>query len=557
MALLKIPLYPVITIKKDDGTLYTFNPFDGTYDFKVASLRTKPVSDSKGGVFTLRIQSSDASNSGANTLLSNITGANEVTIWVGKSDLTKTKIFLGIVETIKDIESTPELMDITLSGPDWGSNILKNRIIDQDWIQDKQSDGITLDNTDDTVLISQIVEDLLTQNSSYFVENDVTIEDQGVIVSSANITPNDLRIAQFSARMETADDKLDELDEYGNAIHYIDAEKIFYMKEVPLFTSSTPTFMISDNETDAAVVAWDQDKLGLIQPGATIKNSLEHYKRRLYGVGGDQLKLDVEKAIVTHSTPLYDKYIAVQFTTKASNLDSLAISLSKTGTPSIDPILEIIEDDGGAPGSNVISIKSINRNAITTSAQFHVFTMNLELVANTTYWMILRKDAGDVSNTINWHRDNADTGIHSTSTDGITFTPATTPDRHNYACRVYSRNPITPFKPGTGITATDLLREEVLRDSAITDYFAMNAKLSEQLTTASQLKQILTCKIYAPNDMFAVGDKISVNKTASGKVIVGDFLISNMELIFDSSNQNTPGPTGFDIECVRFIPFSI
>ena len=175
MAINKRPLLPVITIKKDDATLYTWNPFAGTFDFRVQSLRFTPVADSKGGQFQLTIVSSDATNVNARTLLTNITGNNEVTIWVGKTDTTKTKVFLGIVETVETYEPNLNLTTITLSGPDFGSNILKRRILDRSWTRAKESDGITLAN-DVTVLISQIVSDIITGAESLYVETDPTIE---------------------------------------------------------------------------------------------------------------------------------------------------------------------------------------------------------------------------------------------------------------------------------------------------------------------------------------------------------------------------------------------
>ena len=555
MPVTKRPLLPVITIKKDDATLYTFNSFIPTFDFRVLSLRLKPVSDSKGGTFKLSIISADGTTSGTNTLLNNIGGNNEVTIWIGKTDATKTKIFLGIVESVQVDEPNKNLMTLTLTGPDFGSNILKNRIIDQDWVQKKTSDGITLDTTDNNVLVSQIVTDILTIKSSYYVENDITIADQGVIVTAGNITPNDIRIPQFSASMEYADDKIDELDVYGKSIHYVDPDKNFIMKQVPLFTSSTPTIMLSDNLTDAATVAWDQDKLGYIAPNSSMVYSLENYKKRIYGIGGDQLKLDVAKETTSSSTVLYDKYIVVKFTTVASNLDSIQIALSKTGSPSLDAVLELVEDASGAPGTSIIRVVSLNKNAVTGTAAMHNFTMNAELTANTAYWMILRDDGGDVSNTYNWHRDALDTGTHSTSTDGVTWTPAATPNRWNFAYRIYSRNPITPYKPGSGIVATDLLREEVVRDATITDYDTMAKSIAADLEIVSQVKEIFTCNVYAPNTLFAVGDKIRINKTASGKVIVGDFLCSNIEYIFDNSNDGAVGAIYFEAEFIRYSIF--
>ena len=100
----KRPLLPKITIQKTSG-VYTFDPLSSTFDFRVGSLTVKPAFDAVGGTFSLNIIGSSGTNAQMNTILSNISEGNEVTIWVGKTSATLTKIFLGVIEEIVIDES--------------------------------------------------------------------------------------------------------------------------------------------------------------------------------------------------------------------------------------------------------------------------------------------------------------------------------------------------------------------------------------------------------------------------------------------------------------------
>src|SRR3990167_2479358 len=157
----KQPLLPVITIQKNDASLYTFNHFISTYDFRVRRCEVTPPIDSIGGKFNITITSADGTVSALNTILTNINEGNEVTIWIGKDNTTKTKAFLGIIETTEITQPNKNYFELKISGPDWGSYILKSRIVSRSWTQKRT--GTVIDTTDNTTLVSQIVDDLLTE----------------------------------------------------------------------------------------------------------------------------------------------------------------------------------------------------------------------------------------------------------------------------------------------------------------------------------------------------------------------------------------------------------
>src|SRR3990167_5112143 len=129
VSITKKPLLPKITVTGDDATIYTYDPLGGTFDFRLRGLQFQPAYDSKGGSFTMQITSSDGTNTETNTLLTNLSGGNELTIWLGKTTGTLTKLFNGIIEKIEIQEPHKNFLDVTFSGPDWGSSILKNRVV--------------------------------------------------------------------------------------------------------------------------------------------------------------------------------------------------------------------------------------------------------------------------------------------------------------------------------------------------------------------------------------------------------------------------------------------
>ena len=63
----------------------------------------------------------------------------------------------------------------------------------------------------------------------------------GNVVFTAGNYPNvstSYQVPQFEANAEKLDDKLTELDELGGTIHFVDADKTFYMKDALTISSS-------------------------------------------------------------------------------------------------------------------------------------------------------------------------------------------------------------------------------------------------------------------------------------------------------------------------------
>ena len=554
----KRPLLPVITIQKTSG-IYTFNPFTLVFDFRVGSLSVKPSFDAVGGTFSLNIIGATGTNSEMNTILTNISEGNEVTIWVGKSDATKTKIFLGVIEEIVIDESNKNFMSVTLSGPDWGSDLLKNRVVNYQWDQRRNSSGV-LDTTDTSTTIKNIIDDLLNDTQSYpsGAVDSITAVSQGLVYDSANVLPIDYSLPTFSAKYEFLDDKLQELDDYGLSYHYVDPNKNFIMSQLNISSSSAPaTILFTDDHTDSTT--WTSGNVGLIAPGSSFKRTLEHHKRRVFGLGGLSSAVDTSNTTTTSNDVLASQYLAARFTPTKTTLSYIILWLSQVGTPTQDIIVELRDESisGNTPTGEVL--RSISKNKAflggAGSATASVFEMNEELTPGRNYWIVVMQNGTDVSNCFRWHRDALSTGVSSSSADDVTWSTDLT--GYNYAFQTFLGNEIVQVSRDPNLTATSKhFHEDTLRKSDIIDEKVLKFLLTQENKTAHKKKEILKCQVYAPDTLLQTGQKIRVRKQASGYLVDGEFTLGQIEYVFESSDDLCTGIFHYEVELTRFVDYN-
>lgn len=577
VSITKKPLLPNVKIEKNDASFYTFNHFAGTYNFRLRGLTCTPPKDNQKGHFSIRLTSANASNTDANTILSNIKRGNEVQIWIGKTDPgtsdSSTRLFLGRIETLEIYEHTASFMDIEISGPDWGSDILKSRIVNRNWTQIKTGDGITLDTTDETTLIQQIVLDLLTEANSY-AAGEVPVGDatgsgstQGIVVTAANIQTPDIKLPAFVANYERLDDKLSELDSIGGTIHWVGPDKVFHMELPVESTSSRPAeILITDDYTNATAIAWPpgQTKVGLIGTDCDYKITVENKKSRYFGIGGGVEEVDQSKETNASSTTLNGQYIGMKFTPTKIFLEGVALYLGKTGDPPTSSVTCMIYENKSNEPVDLLCSARIDEKYVTASGGWVTFKMQTELNTANSYWIILQKNPGDdVSNCYKWYRDSASTGVSGTSSDGDTWTIDAT--GFNYMYRTYTTYPLVTIvsDPNNGVLTSKHFHEEVIFKNDITIHTVLNKLLTGESNTGFKEKEMLKCRIYAPDTILSAGQKIRVIKTASGKSIStagtpsnDDFILSDVTYTFESTNEGGTGTFWYDAELIRFVSYT-
>ena len=558
----KVPLLPVITIEKTSG-VFTYNPFISTFDFRVGMLSVKPAFDAVGGTFSLEIIGATGTNAEMNTILSNISEGNEVTIWVGKSNATKTKIFLGVIEDIEIVEPNKNFMIVTLSGPDFGSDILKNTVVLFQYEQRLTSLG-EVDTTDTSTSIVNLVNKILNDTQSYpnAAVDSITAVTKGIVYDATKVLPLDYQIPIFNARYDFLDDKLQELDDYGLSYHYVDADKNFIMSQLNVSTSSAPaTILFTDDANDST--SWVSGKVGLIAPNSNFKRTLEHHKRRVFGLGGLSSVIDQQNTTTTSNSTMASVYKAQRFTPTKTTLSKINLYLSIIGTPTSDLVLELRDDSASGTSLPIGEVRrsiSKNKNILSTTgttATIVSFEMNEELTPGRNYWIVLMQNGTDAANCFSWHKDALDTGTSATSTNDTTWNLTTTPNRFNYAFQAFLGNELIAVSTEANtVVSSKHFHEDTIRKSDIINNELLKIILLQENKTVHKKKEILKCMIYAPDTLLSTGQKIRVRKQLSGYVIDGDFTLGQIEYVFESGEDTSTGNFYYNVELTRFVDFA-
>lgn len=551
-------MLPVVVITKNDASTYTANYFTGVKNFGIDSLELHLPFDRTGGTFKLVITSSDASNSAMNTLLGNISNGNEILFYIGKSDAGKQKIFRGIIETTQIDEPNKNTMKVTLSGPDWGSDLLKHRVVNGSWIQKKLSDGVTLDNTDNTVLINQIISDLTSDSNRYMVIDGITAVAQGLVYDSTKVVAPSLRVAQFEANGEKLDDKLSALDDIAGTVHFVDPDKNLIVH--PALATTDSGLLLTDDPNDSLIATWAAGYVGLIattNSKVTYKKTLENHQRRLIGLGGDASYIDQKQETNSGTTNMDSNFIAQQFQPVFEKCQQIGVYVGWVGIPTANLILSLVQDNGGLPTGTVVRTIQKGPSEIIAAGGWIYFPIGDVLNVKTPYWVILQK-AGTNINTYKWYRDAVDhnPSTSATSSDGLSWSLTTTPNRFNYMFRQYYNTPIMSVYPFTVSSSDKHFHEEVYRYPYINQQDTLTKYLTGVAPTLLTQKEIIICDIYASDVLPTIGQSARCRKQQSGYVIDGTYVIGDLTFSFQASDDGQTGNSYFGIQAVQFTTFS-
>lgn len=488
------------------------------------------------------------------TLLANIAEGYEVTFAAGKTSST-TNLLRGVIESITIEEGGPNFMKIHLSGPDFGSSILNHTVVKGAWVQQKEADGVTLDDTDDNVLIYNIIDDMISNaDRCYIVPTDgITAETKGLnAVSATYCKPPNKRLAQFFANSEFIGDKLREMDDEFNTIHYVDFSKNLVVQS-PALTSSG--ILLVDKTDDAVAATWDTTKLGYLVT-TSYEKTLESHRKRLYGYGGDQ-RLDhaqQKQTTTTTFTKNDTSWLAMKFMPYYTNIATIYLYLDKVGDPGNANVLFIVNDSSGNPSSSTLKTMTIDAASVTGTAGWHHVDLNEDgLNTEGFYWIVLQ-ETGDASNYYRWYRTNGSTSYTTaTSSDGITWSVTSAGD--GFAYRAYSTSPLMVPMPSAGLAASDKhFYEEVIRKPDITEIERMLDALNGVHSIANKRKEILRANVYAPDALLQTNQTVRVRKQAAGHTfdsLGNDFVIGEITYRFDTSQ----GYLYQDVELVRYVAY--
>jgi hypothetical protein len=343
----------------------------------------------------------------------------------------------------------------------------------------------------------------------------------------------------------------------------------------------TPPVFLTDDVNDSSAGSYTYH--GYIAPGATYSKTIEGHRRRYYGVDSGLGTPDQSNpagvggvygdpsVVGTPYTNVDADFHAVRFSPTKRKCSAFAIFVAKTGTP--EPlIVELREADptNGTPnGSRIVERQKV-AGAIATLAEvaadptlgWHYFSVNDELNTKTNYFIVFvppNTSAGS-GNLYHWYYTALTGGTSATGSDGITWSSGTV----NYAYRQDYTDDYQLIAPAAGVTASQKhVWEDVVRKPSLTERSALEAYLVAQLRKSRNRKEILKCRVYAPDILLQVGQKVIVKKLQSGSQIFTTgtdtnphFTITSVQYNFDAGETEQDGTMYLDVEMSRFMAYS-
>lgn len=544
-SLTNLPYLPVLKIITPDASEYDWNHFTGTKDFKIDQLHFTPRCYNVGGEFEMRIYS-DTPN-----FVDNIPRGSEVLFYAGKTDNTKIGLMRGIVTKPAVVTEAQDLAYIRLKGYDWWSWVAQRRIIKYYWLQDIDSDG-NPDESDDSTVISDVVKQILGNESRVYPTQSPKLTDMGLIIDDALIQiPAGAKIPLLQANFESVEDKMKTLAEAAGGANFgTNIDKKFFMN-IPRAQPSGILFSDSPS-TDTVWQNWPEDKRGYITDltPQEIEWDGEDYRRRIFGLGAGKRTLESSQETVTHSESLESNYLAQRITIKDIHSDLIQVWLSKTGTPPLDLTIELVEDDGGEPGTSQVRFATIAEDAITTGGKWHNFDLQgEELNSSKNYWIIIRP-VGDGSNHYNWHHDNGNSGVNASSSDGSTW--SVNSSSHTFAYRYFYHRELYDILEDDQQRVA-LFNEDVFRRSDITNDWQMGEYLMMVAQQVFYPATIYKATMYAANTLPLAGQKvrIRVQQNPQYNFDRNDFVLVKISYDWVSSKDQQRGLFTFPITATR------
>lgn len=558
------PLLPRIQIcKNSDKTgftqVYEFNPLvtPKTLNFNLEKMSCRPPSDKSGGKAEFTITSPATDNATMNTILSNISEGNHLKIWSGKSTATSSLIFLGIIESIEIEEPTKNLMRVTISAPDWGSDLLKHIVVNGSWRQRRLTGSPNLaDPNDNTTTVLQIISDLVSRADKQTNTQRPTAVQFGLVYSASNIQidPN-FKIPQFEANNEKLEDKLSAIDDVTGTNHFIDANKNLIVTPNLQWTNSDILLVDDVNDSVAASWAAGQDHVGYIGPMTHYKRTLEAHNAEMLGIGGNTTSIDQSKTTVTNNDKLDVNYYAMQFIPTQNECEMIEVYVGYVGTPTANLIFSLIEDNAAKPEGTILRTLSKTKDDVVSGGNWVPFQVSTTLNAGKKYWIVLAKE-GDASNTFQWYRDAASTGVSGFSTTGLPGTWTIDATGFNYAYKEYYGTPLLSIYPYSITTTTSHPHEEVYNYPYIRDRATLSQYLQAIATTITTKKEIFSGSIFAPDTLFTVGQYVRIRKQVSGYVIDGNYTVGEIEYLWQSDESNTTGMFYINIQATLYSTYT-
>lgn len=522
-------MYPKIVIKDGAGaTQYTYESKaifpGGTRNFELESFNLKlGAYDNYGSLILVIPDRANALTSADTSRECKIDREWSVEFDLGISSGTLQRYFHGKVKDAQVDRPGTSLQQIILTCIGWGV-ILKERMTKMVRNQAKTSDGITLDDTDNTTRIDNLLVEIFSKKDHQVEENMAqlttivgAITTDGLGINSASTAT---KIANVNFGISTYAQAIDSLAGIANTMWRVNEDRKLVVHDPSAIDSG---MLFSNDFTPGSdTVNWNGQKIGYLlqSPISWADESIDTYYSWLHGWGHF---VPVQAASET-TTPdatenLDDRWVGIKFQYRKDNLFKIAVRSVKTGTPATPTSVEIWGEDG--TGSHLPSNSDIRRSiqipkerlqalgTSTPAAWFEIPILDrLDITPNEILFIVFPQ-YGTAAHTINLDYKTGSGTYYSSTNGGVTW--GTLTGLINY--RVYSAERLTSSLEITDTAA--LLQEPRER------MFPIRADMEEQTVrqTLLSVAEILGKQKRMYSNIITTIPQLRVNVGQSCKMI--------------------------------------
>ena len=463
-------LHPRIVITNQfGGSAYTFeskqlNP-TGTQDFQLNALNLHLGVDDDFGTLQLVIHDNDGNLSDlTNTDRPGVIGREwSIQLYLGKSTATEQRWFYGKIKDLTTSRPTTGIQTISISCVGYGI-ILRERMSRLVRNQAKTADGVTLDDTDDSTKISELILDLFNDKDHYIDNN---IDRLTSITAQTSTTGNGIdesatsqKIANVNFNVASFGQIISNLCGIANTTFHVNADRALVVQDPE---SRDSGFLFTNNLSGERATTWDSTKIGYIlnAPLEWKDSSADMLYNFVHGFGHFKPGVSVSETTTPDAADNLDsEWHAIPFIPTADNIVKIAIRSIKTGTPAVDTSVQIWGDTGGSgpdPADvrykKLLNTETLNKLGTTTPANWFEIPIHprLDVTPGEQLYIVFPK-VGDASNTISVNYA-AGSGTYWDSTNGTTWVSRV----GKSAYRVYESRRLTTTVENT--SAAEILPE--------------------------------------------------------------------------------------------------
>ena len=483
------PLHPRIIITNlTGGSAYTFESAQlsatPTQDFKLEALNLHLGIDDDFGFLQLVIHDHD------NTL-TDLTDTDRpgvigrewgVQLYLGKTLALEERWFYGKIKDLAVSRPTTGIQTISLTCVGWGI-ILRERMTRLVRNQAKAADGVTLDDTDDSTKISELIKDLFNDKDHQIDDNMPQLSN---IIAQTSTTGNGIdeaatsgKIANVNFTVASYAQVISNLAGIANTTWHVNADRALIIQDPASIDSG---FLFTNNLGNTKATTWDYNKIGYVlnAPLEWKDSSADMLYNFVHGFGHFAPGVSVSETTAPDAADNLDSELhAIPFIPTSDNVVKIAIRSIKTGTPVAGSIKILGGTTGGGPDpadvryTKALNASLLNKLGTTTPATWLEIpiTPRLQVTPGEQLFIAFSR-TGDASNTISVNY-TAGSGVFWDSTDGTTWTSRV--GKSSY--RVYeARKLVTTVE---NVSASEFLPEPRER------IFPIRADLEEQTVRAT------------------------------------------------------------------------